>query len=494
MGVEISCGLKAMSEIIEQNNENDRLTRDYKKDPLKKLPCRTPTGYVYEKPDKDDLIKLYIKQNKSQPELCAYFGVTRRILQGWIKSFGITKDNAARLANSIVQIKSKTAEERAESQRKERETKLARYGDENYNNRTKSALTCLEKYGADNPNRRHISPETTEIIADKTRLEAYIKEHKILNATDLGKALGMSEAQVARYIVKYDMKYLFDYTKSAFEKEVKDFVGGSVQFQSNVKIPDTNLELDLYIPEMRLAIEVNGNYWHSEYRRERLYHQKKSALAAQQGIFIYHIFEYEWNAKKEQVKNQLRNLLGKNERKIYARKCSVVELTTKQKNEFLEANHLQGADKSSVKLGLVYDGELVSVMTFCKPRFSKKYEWELSRFCSKAACTVVGGASKLFKCFVREHNPKSVLSYSNNAHTRGMIYRTLGYRSQGVSTPNYVWVKSGKAISRYRVQKHRLLEMGYEGNSEAQIMLDRGFYRVYDCGNTVWVYEREVEQ
>lgn len=468
------------------------MNRDYIKDPLKKLPCRTPTGYVYEKPDKDDFIELYIAQNKSQPELCAYFGVTRRILQGWIKLFGITKNKTARLANSIAQIKNKTPEERAVSQRKARETRLNRYGDENYNNRTKSADTCLKKYGSDNPNRRHISPEITEIITDRARLEAYIKEHQILNATDLANALGMSEPQVARYIVKYDMKYLFDYTKSAFEKEVKDFVGEMVSFQSNVKIPDTNLELDIYVPELKLAIEVNGNYWHSEYRRDRLYHQKKSALAAQQGIFVYHIFEYEWTAKKDQVKNQLRNLLGKNDRKIYARKCSVVELHTKEKDKFLEANHLQGADKASVKLGLVYDGEVVSVMTFCKPRFNKKYEWELSRFCSKAGCTVVGGASKLFKWFVQKYNPMNVLSYSNNAHTRGLIYRTLGYRSRGISEPNYVWVKSGKAVSRYQSQKHRLLAMGYEGESEAQIMLDRGFYRVYDCGNTVWVYELEV--
>lgn len=99
------------------------LKRDYQQNPLKKLKANTPTGYAFEKPFKEDLELLYIQQNKSQPELCAYFGVTRRILQGWIKSFGLRKDPSKRIENSSASMQSKTVSQYKESIRKAKETK-----------------------------------------------------------------------------------------------------------------------------------------------------------------------------------------------------------------------------------------------------------------------------------------------------------------------------------------------------------------------------------
>ena len=250
-------------------------------------------------------------------------------------------------------------------------------------------------------------------------------------------------------------------------------------------------EIDIYIPELRIGIEINGNYWHCEDKKmDKNYHQQKSLLAESKGIFIYHIFEYEWIEKKDKILNQLNNLLGLNQEKIYARKCIIKEVDISEKMRFLEENHLQGNDSSSIKLGLYYNDELVSLMTFVKPRFNKKYEWELSRFCSKNNCNVIGGASKLFKYFVGNYNPTSIISYSNIAHTKGNIYNTLGFNLDSISEPNYVWYRSKTILSRYQCQKHKLLEQGYEGNSESEIMHNRGYYKIYDCGNKVWVWNR----
>lgn len=102
----------------------------------------------------------------------------------------------------------------------------------------------------------------------------------------------------------------------------------------------------------------------------------------------------------------------------------------------------------------------------------------------------MGGASKLFAYFVKLYSPSSIISYSNNAHTRGGLYEKLGFKLNGVSNPDYIWLKSGKIVPRYQAQKHRLLEQGCQGGSEADIMHGLGFYRIYDCGNKVWVYEK----
>ena len=131
-------------------------------------------------------------------------------------------------------------------------------------------------------------------------------------------------------------------------------------------------------------------------------------------------------------------------------------------------------------------------MTFVKPRFNKKYEWELSRFCSKNNCNVIGGASKLFKYFIDNYNPQSIISYSNIAHTKGKLYETLGFNFDSISEPNYVWSNGHKVLSRYQCQKHRLIQEGYEGNTESEIMHNMGYSKLYDCGNKVWVWNKNT--
>jgi hypothetical protein len=467
------------------------MIRDYKKEPLKKIKINTPTGYTYEKPHKEDLEYLYLEQNLTTKELQDYFGLSRRIVQSLLKHFNIKKSKEKRIENSVRKIHNMTPDDKKKAVEKAKLSKLQKWGNENYNNRTKAKETCLTTFGVENVNQRHLPKETIKIVSDKTLLKKFIEEQHILNSTELSNKLNMSEPQIARYILKYDLKYLFDYSKSYLEKEIKQTVMKHHELLNNIKIPNTNLEIDIYIPTLKLGIEINGNYWHGELNKDRLYHIKKSTIAEKHNIFLYHIFEYEWNNKKEQILNQLNNLLLLNDNKIYARHCEIREVSNIDKTSFLEKNHLQGDDVSSIKLGLYYKDELVSIMTFVKPRFNKKYQWELSRFCSKAGCNVVGGASKLFKHFIREYNPDTIISYSNNAHTKGELYKMLQFEMISISNPNYIWYKSGQVLSRYQCQKHKLLEQGYIGNSEIEIMHNLGYYRIFDCGNKVWLWNKK---
>ena len=120
-------------------------------------------------------------------------------------------------------------------------------------------------------------------------------------------------------------------------------------------------------------------------------------------------------------------------------------------------------------------------MTFCKPRFLKKSycDWELSRFCSLAGANVVGGAGKLFKYFI-EHNEGSVISYSDVAKTKGTLYQKLGFKFSHQSKPNYVWTNGHDVLTRYQTQM----------KNEIETMTSKGYYRIFDCGSKVWVYER----
>ncbi len=247
-------------------------------------------------------------------------------------------------------------------------------------------------------------------------------------------------------------------------------------------------ELDIYIPDKSLAIEFNGDYWHSEEYKPRNYHIDKTNLCKDKGIQLIHIFEHQWESKSEIFKSVISNKLGLSN-KIYARKCKIVELDST--TDFLNTNHLQGNCSSSVKLGLTYNDELVSVMTFGKPRFNKSYEFELLRFCNKLNTTVVGGASKLLNYFEKNYKPSSIISYANLQWSNGNVYKNLGFTELSISEPNYWWTKNREVLTRYQCQKHKLKDLlkdKFNQNlSEKENMKKAGYSRLFDCGNMVYI-------
>ena len=66
-----------------------------------------------------------------------------------------------------------------------------------------------------------------------------------------------------------------------------------------------------------------------------------------------------------------------------------------------------------MRLGLYFNDELLSLMTFGKSRFSKNTEWELLRFCNKLGYHIPGAAGKLLKYFEKNWHPMSLISYAD---------------------------------------------------------------------------------
>lgn len=256
-------------------------------------------------------------------------------------------------------------------------------------------------------------------------------------------------------------------------------------------------ELDFYIPQKNIAFELNGLYWHSELGKgiNKRYHLNKSKSCACYGIKLIHIFENEWNYKKEIVKSVIKNILGlNNTTKIFARKCEIKDISINEKNKFLNENHLQGEDKSTVKLGLYYNDELVSLMSFRKTsRFDKTSDWELMRFCNKLNTNIVGGASKLFSYFINNYEYKQIVSYSDRRYFDGEIYNTLGFKFTGFTPPNYYYIINKYKDLRHRMsfQKHKLSKILKEYDEklpEWENMKNNGYDRIWDCGNSKFVF------
>lgn len=254
-------------------------------------------------------------------------------------------------------------------------------------------------------------------------------------------------------------------------------------------------ELDIYIPEKKLAIEFNGTYWHNSDAKSQNYHQEKTIACLKKGIHLIHIFEYEWN--NNTTREKIVNMLTLEKKRVYARDTDIIEISNELANTFENKYHLQnGCQGQSIALACVKkeNNEILGVMTFGTPRFNKKYQYEMIRLCWRDDIDVIGGSEKLFKHFINKYNPISVISYCNLAKFNGRVYSKLGFNCTEITKPNYVWInhKTGDVLKRYQTQKHKLVEngLGREDQTEDEIMKDLDFYKIYDSGNAVFVWKK----
>jgi hypothetical protein len=278
---------------------------------------------------------------------------------------------------------------------------------------------------------------------------------------------------------------------SKLETEINDFIKSfSIEtITSSMSIIKPN-QIDIFVPSNNLAIEFDGLYWHSELHKDKNYHLNKTELCEAKGIKLIHVFEDEWLFKQDIVKSRIKNILGLTGNKIFGRKCDIREVNSIESKDFLNNNHIQGNVNSSIKLGLYYNNELVSLMLFGKPRLGigKKYDgYELTRFCNKLDTTVIGGASKLLKYFIKIYNPKQIVSYADRRWSQGDLYSNLGFTEITKNKPNYWYIIGKSRKHRFAFRKDILIKEGFDNSkSEHEIMLERGIYRVYDCGTITY--------
>ena len=268
-------------------------------------------------------------------------------------------------------------------------------------------------------------------------------------------------------------------SQSIKEKELFEFIN-SIYNSEIIQSYRDGLEIDIYLPELKLGFEFNGLFWHSEKYRENNYHINKTNYFKESGIRIIHIWEDDWDYKRNILESQIKNWLGLTENKIFARKCHVREIEdSKIVTKFLEENHIQGKVNSNLKLGLYYGDDLVSLMTFDHFEGRKrmnKYNWNINRFCNKIDHNIIGGASKLFKYFLKNYDVKRVISYSDNDWSEGILYEKLGFNKVSESKPDYKYISEGIRVHKSRFRK------SVTGFSESKLKL----LKIWDCGKSKW--------
>ena len=353
---------------------------------------------------------------------------------------------------------------------------------------SKKRQTSIDRYGVEHANQRTIKDQL-ELLDNVQWLEHNITE---LGQVGVAELLAVSVDTVRKYVAKYQI--VLPKIGSDFERQVLAFVQD--HYSSQILVNDRKTigkELDIFLPDLKIAFECNGTYWHSELNgKTRSYHLNKLTAGIDNNIELMHIWEHEWNNKRPIIQSRIKSKLKLNS-KIGARKCTVKLISKQSSDQFLKENHIQGSCASSIRLGL-FDTEdtLVAVMTFGASRFAKNTDWELLRFCNANNITVVGGASKLFQYFLKMHPMDSIISYADRSFNTGGMYGQLGFTYSHSSAPAYYYTRDYKSIAnRVKFQKHKLKAVltNFDNTlSEWDNMKNNGYDRIWDCGTTAWIY------
>lgn len=393
-----------------------------------------------------------------------------------------------------------------QGKQKQKNTVLQKYGVENVSQIPKiidkREKTNIKKFGVRAFSQQHLNKN----VLDKINNKFWLYTKHIVNQqsiTAIAKQLNINYEIITRHLKYHQIPITYFPFSSSLEQEIYQFIS-NICSNNNLTVQRNNTtilkpkHIDIYIPELRLGIEVNGLFWHSELIRPyKLYHFEKQNLAEQQGIKLIQLFESDWINNQQIIKSILNYHTKNCKNKIYARQCEIRELTNQDVYQFLQENHIQGYIFNKINLGLFFENQLISTMCFSKPRFNNNFQYELTRFCTKCNTVVIGGATKLFNYFIKKFYPKTIISYNDRRFGTGNLYKHLGFKFSHTTKPNYWYFKNGqtKLYSRINFQKHKLskiLETYSPELTEWENMRNNGYNRIWDCGNNVWVYHVDI--
>ena len=313
--------------------------------------------------------------------------------------------------------------------------------------REKRRKTTLAKYGCNHSSMKNYTDEYKQLYSSRELSIEYLLNNP--GTTDeLAKRFNCSLNSIYLWSEKLGISEYISNLKSHYEEDLLDFIKSlNVKYIKNDHKVLDGKEIDVYLPDYNFGIEFNGNYWHSDLYKDKYYHRDKSLLAESKGVQLFHIYEYEWNDKVKQdiIKSIIRLKCGLVENRLYARQCEIREITNKEAEQFNNTNHLQGHRNAKITYGLYYNNTLVQLMSFSRNR---TYEWEIIRGCPGSNNLVVGGVSKLFKHFVKEHKPTEVFSYCDYNKFTGVGYEKLGMTYLGLTCPDLKYYIKGKVVNR----------------------------------------------
>lgn len=243
------------------------------------------------------------------------------------------------------------------------------------------------------------------------------------------------------------------------------------------------LELDIYIPSLKTAIEYNGVFFHSEKFKGKNYHRDKLNMCTENGIRLIQIWDDDYRLNKSVVLSTINHKLGLSEQeRIPARKTTVEVISSRESAEFLTENHIQGKATGTYYLGLKEKEteKLVAVMVLKR----SKDTLTLDRYASNSI--VPGGQSKLLSYVDKNISYDQMITFADLSISDGSLYEKTGWVKDKELPPDYSYYHKNRRVHKFNYRKDRIKNnpdlLWEEGLTERQLTQLNKLLRVYDSG------------
>lgn len=451
-------------------------------------------------PPKEELMGLYLKEGETLSSLARHYNTSHPTIRKWLISYGIERKSqleASKQANRRNRAVIPPKSELSELYKNNSIKGLEQY----YNTNQETIYNWLQEHNI------KIRSLSESCYLGKKKQFAHLDFDKdfLIEQYDpmkpmgfLAEKLGVSYSFIKHLLKKYEIEVTKTWRSKAeidlFEYCVNNFP--EYNWSHSNKSIINPYELDIVNEDLKIAIEYCGLYWHSEFygKKDKNYHQIKWNKCLEKGYKLITVFESDDLSK---IKSLINTLHNKNKR-VYARNTTIREISSSEARVFHDEYHIQKSRGAKIHLGLFNNNELLMVSSFGSSRFSKKHDYECIRMTSHKDYTVVGGASKLFKYFIKNYDPSFLITYADLRFGDGQVYDKCGMKFGGYTKPNYWYFNKNtfKIYSRVKYQKHKLSKLLDDFDSsktEYQNMLNNKYDRIWDCGNAIYTYKKGGE-
>lgn len=383
-----------------------------------------------------------------------------------------------------------------EFKQKRKDTLIDRYGTTSILSipefKDKFEQTCLDKYGVTNPAK---SPDFQDKCT-KTRIKHFGSYYSDQTRERY------EQTMMERYSVPYSC--LLPEAQNKRTKSSINYKFLQYLIDKGIPISENDMEFhigkrsyDFIIPDTNILLELNPTYTHNSLWNHFTghgistdYHHMKTKLAEDNGYRCIHIWDWDdWDNIIDMI------IDSTNSNKIYARKCKILIMESdeqiKTASSFVKQNHMQHDARGSILyVGLIYDDQLVQVISMSRSRYDKHYDYEILRMCSKKGYHIIGGSSRLLTYVKNYLDTDSIISYCDAAKFTGTVYRKMGMIHIRDTAPNKIWSKRGRYITSNILKARgfdQLFGTDYgKGADNEKLMIDNGWLPVYDCGQHVF--------
>jgi len=473
----------------------------------------------------EETIISYSRYNYNTKNSTTYYACSRKCSEQKSKNTNLEKYGVENVSNSQI-IKDKKVEtclknfgveypqQSKEINKKGHVSKLEKYGDANYTNPYKMKSTNLERYGVEYASQNaeiSIKMRENQFISFKKNFDKGLYKSEIIRDR---KDIFVGYLSNGQYEFKCDLHkdhhFNIDYkllwnrinnktilctecnpiskNVSGLELQLLGFI--KENYNDEIILNDRKilnpLELDIYLPNLKLAFEFNGLWWHNELNKDKDYHLNKTEECEKQGIQLIHIYEDDWIYNNEIIKSIILSKLNIFENVIDSKDCEIREvLDINLIKSYLEKNDIHGYIKSNIKIGLYLGNELISLMTFN----IKNNNYEMISFSNKINTNIIDSEITLLNYFINKYSAKEIVCYFDRSFSQINLYKKIGFDFVDKVKPDYQYIIDNIRHNKCNFRKNKLVTEGFDINkTEHEIMLERKVYRIYDSGFLKFIY------